>query len=324
MSKLQIDRLTLDQAVARTEATLAVEASYHAAKDEQRGTLHATAIGTQGTYTAGGEISATAIRATLSATEASGGMIARAAGVPDIGAITLNAGLNGPRDAIATKLAVTAGQLQAAANGTVDLAHDAADLTVTADAPAMHPAPDLAWQSVAVHAHVAGPFTTPKVTATGRIAGLTAGTAAARLVTLNAAGDRGAVQVTSEIDGLSVPGTQPDLFAAAPVRLTADATLNTPERPVRFTLQHPLLSLTGTANTGSEQSVKAQLDVPALAPLAVAFGQDVQGTLTAAITASRSGETTTAALHATLGVTGGRAPCPTWWDRTRGSISPAI
>lgn len=310
VSKLEIGRLTLDKAVARTEATLGIQASYHAARDEQRGTLHATSIGTPGTYTAEGEISAAAIRATLSATEAQGGMIARAAGLPDAGAITLKADLDGPRDVIATKLALTAGQLQAAANGTVDLTHEAADLTVSASAPAMQPAPDLSWQSVAVQAHVEGPFTAPQVAGTGRIAGLTAGGASARLVSLDMSGGRGAVRLAGAIDGLRVPGAQPDLFAAAPVTLAADATLNTPERPVRFSVRHPLLNLTGTADTGSEESMKAQLDVPTLAPLAAVVGQDVQGTLAATLDASRSGETTTAELHAKVGVTGGRAPLP--------------
>ena len=240
VAKLEIGRLTLEPEVVRTTATLAVQASYHAAKDTQGGTLQAQAIGAQGTYAADGTLTASSVQANVTANEAPGGMIARAAGLPDVGAITVNADVDGPRDAIATKLAIAAGQLHAGADGTVDLTHEAANLTVTAKAPAMKPAPDLAWASVDVQAHVSGPFSAPQLDATGQIADLSASTVSARLISLAANGDRGAVKLTGQVDGLVIPGKQPDLFAAAPVLLTADATLNTPERPVTFTVRHPL------------------------------------------------------------------------------------
>ena len=310
VAKLDIGRLTLEPEVARTTATLAVQASYHAAKDTQGGTLQAQAIGAQGTYTADTTITASSVQANVTANEAPGGMIARAAGLPDVGAITVNADVDGPRDAIATKLAIAAGQLHAGADGTLDLTHEAANLTVTAKAPAMKPAPDLAWASVDVQAHLSGPFSAPQLDATGQIADLSASTVSARLISLAANGDRGAVKLTGQVDGLVIPGKQPDLFAAAPVLVTADATLNTPERPVTFTVRHPLLTLTGTADTGTQQSLQARLELPALEPLAGAAGQQAQGALEATVMASRSDATTTASLDATVGITGGVPPVP--------------
>lgn len=310
VAKVEIGRLTLEPAMARTQATLAVEASYHAAKDAQSGTLQAHAIGAQGTYTANGEITSSSVRATLAADEAPGGVIARAAGLPDVGAVTLNAEVNGPLDDVATKLAVGAGQLHAAANGQVDVTHAAADLTVTASAPAMRPAPGLAWASADIQAHVSGPFTAPQVAATGRIADLSAGTISARLISLAANGDRGALKLTGQVDGLVVPGQQPNLFATAPILLTADATLNTSERPVSFSVRHPLINLTGTAETGAQQSVQARLEVPMLEPFAAAAGEQGQGSVVATVSANRSGDTTTGSLDATIGITGGTAPIP--------------
>ncbi|MBT0647637.1 hypothetical protein KJJ93_32090, partial [Escherichia coli] len=62
---------------------------------------------------------------------------------------------------------LTAGQLNAAAKGTVDLPDETLDLHVTGGAPAMKPAPDVSWQPIALNADVKGPFTKPD--ASGRL-----------------------------------------------------------------------------------------------------------------------------------------------------------
>ena len=51
--------------------------------------------------------------------------------------------------------------MHATVGGTLDLEHDAADLMVSAGAPAMQPRPDIGWQAVAIDAHVRGPFRSP-------------------------------------------------------------------------------------------------------------------------------------------------------------------
>ncbi len=56
-----------------------------------------------------------------------------------------------------------AGPLAASAQGTLDLVHNAADLTVAAHAPAMTPRPDVSWQAVALDARVQGAFERPNV-----------------------------------------------------------------------------------------------------------------------------------------------------------------
>ena len=59
----------------------------------------------------------------IQADEPPHGMIAGVAKLPDLGAIAIKASLEGPREAVATRLAVSAGQLDASAQGTVDLVH---------------------------------------------------------------------------------------------------------------------------------------------------------------------------------------------------------
>ena len=51
--------------------------------------------------------------------------------------------------------------MHATVGGTLDLEHEAADLMVSAGAPAMQPRPDVGWQAVAIDAHVRGPFAQP-------------------------------------------------------------------------------------------------------------------------------------------------------------------
>ena len=96
-------------------------------------------------------------RATLHASEAARGLVAGIAGLPDIGAITVDGTVQGPRDALTTHVALAAGPLHATAGGTVDLVHEAADLMVSAQAPAMQPRPDVSWQSVSLDAQCTAP-----------------------------------------------------------------------------------------------------------------------------------------------------------------------
>jgi translocation and assembly module TamB len=311
VAKLTIGRLTLEPAVAGAQAVLAVTASAKLEGPEhQQASLEATAIGSPGTYKLNGALAGSDVAASLFINEAAGGFVAGAAGVPGMGPIKLDATGHGPRDAVAVKLALQAGPLAASAGGTVNLTGETADLTLAANAPAMRPRPDLSWQAVAMTAHVRGAFSSPEVTGQARIDGLEATQVRARQIALDAHGNKGAVALTGRIEGLIVPGKQPDMFAAAPVLLTADVNLRAGDRPVTFTLRHPLLEVSGTAQTAGTEQVHAQLRIPALAPFAAAEGQDLQGALTAKLNAERQGSATTAELDARLGITGGKSPVP--------------
>jgi len=71
------------------------------------------------------------------------------------------------------------------------------------------------------------------------------------------------------LTGLRTPGPRTDLFAAAPVMVNAEATLNAPDRPVRLTISHPVLSASATARTAGDIGGDLTLrvaDVAALVP----------------------------------------------------------
>ncbi len=94
-----------------------------------------------------GTADATRLQATLHVSEPAHGLLASLAGLPDLGAVALDASLDGPRHAVATRMTLAAGPLHATVGGTLDLEHDAADLMVSAGAPAMQPRPDIGWQA---------------------------------------------------------------------------------------------------------------------------------------------------------------------------------
>jgi translocation and assembly module TamB len=248
--------------------------------------------------------------AVVTAEEPQGGLIAKLAALPEIGDIAARLTADGPREALATKLAITAGGLKADASGTVDAVHDAADLTIAASAPAMAPSPDVSWQSVALKAQVQGPFTTPHARATLHIDTLAAAGAAIRALDATVDGDAGAVQMRGSIDGLRLPGPKPDLLQSAPITVEADATLNTPDRPVRFAIHHPLLNAEGTAQTGGTPSVQATLTLPDFSPFAAAGGIALAGHGALTLHATQAEGETQVQADGTVGITSGLAPVP--------------
>jgi translocation and assembly module TamB len=311
LDRLHVGRLDLGAAVAGAAATLGIDGSAAVASLQQgQADVTIRQIGGDGSYHLAGRLDPATLQATLQAQEGPHGPASALAGLPDLGALSLQASLNGPRAAAAVSLALAAGPLRAQARGLLDLAGMAADLDVTASAPAMAPRPDVSWQSVALDAHVHGPFARPDATGTLRIAGLKAAGGTLDSLSADVQGDAGRVDLTAVADGLRIPGPKPELLAAAPLRLQAEARLDQPARPVTFTLTHPLLQVSGHADTAGAIAAAADMTFPDLAPLAAVGGVDLQGRSQLAVHASLAGGRTSIAVDGTLGVTGGMAPLP--------------
>ena len=311
VASLHIARAEIGAPVAGVAAVLALDGRAHLAS-LQDGDADVTIdrLDSAGSYEVHGKIDPAHLAARLAVNEPPHGLIASIAKLPDIGAITLQASVDGPRSAEATALDLTAGPAHATAKGTVDLAGQSADLDVTANAPAMTPAPGVSWQTIALDAHVHGPFTKPDASGHLDVAGLAAGGASVGRLTAELQGNQGAAGLRANVAGLRIPGPKPDLLAAAPVVLQADARLDTPARPVTFSLSHPLLQATGHANTGGDITAHVDLTAPDLAPLAAAGGVDLQGRSQLAVDAAIAGGVTNVKVDGTVGVTGGLAPVP--------------
>ncbi len=308
---LRIDRLELAEAVAGAAVNVSVEGRAKVASLES-GTadLSLRRLDGEGTYALRGTVSPDSIVAALEIDEAAGGPVARLAALPDLGPIHLRASLNGPRRAAATEVELSAGELSAGAHGTVNLVDNAADLDVSANAPAMQPRPDLSWQSIALQAHVRGPFAKPEATGTLRVERLAAAGASLRLLSADLDGNLGRVGLRATAEGGRIPGPDPALLEAAPLTLQADVQLDDPARPVAFTLSHPLLTATGRAQTGGELAVTADLAVPELAPRAAIGGVDLRGRTKLALHAAVQGTETNIDVNGTIGLTSGLPPAP--------------
>ena len=317
VGEARIDRLDLGAALAAHAVSVSVDGS--ATLDTLTSgavRLAVAEIGGPGRYSLDAHGDPALLHAELYADEPVHGLVSGLAGLPDIGAISLHAKLDGPPDKAALDASLAAGPLRAVAGGTVDLAGMGGDLTVTADAPAMTPRADLSWQGITVRAHMTGAFAAPQVAGTVRVDGLAADGAALRLLSATISGDPGHVVVDGSAEGLRLPGPRPDLFASSPVAIKADARLDQAGRPVVFSLSHPLLAISGRAATADPIKVSAQLHVPALAPFAALGGVDLQGAADLAIDLAQDGAANQINADGTVSVTGGVAP-------VRGLIGPS-
>ncbi len=261
-----------------------------------------------GSYMLDGTIDADRLNATIRAEEPPHGLIAGLAGLPELGGIDLQASLQGPRDAVATKLSLSAGPLQAHVQGTLDLVHNAADLAVTAQAPAMQPRPDIAWQGISLDATLHGPFDKPDADGHLLIEQLEAAGGGVQRLAATIAGNQGLVHVQARLDGLKLPGAPPDLLSAAPLTIDATAHLDAPGRPVEFDVQHPLLTAKGTAKTSAPMQAHVVLTLPDLAPFAAVAGTDLHGHTALTVDGTMQGGTTLVAVKGEIGLNSGPGP----------------
>lgn len=311
LRELRVERLDLAQPVAGLAAALAIDASAEvAALDRGTATLSIRRLNGEGDYGLQGRIDPASLHVQLKAREPASGLLASLAQLPQLGALTLDAAVDGPYSALDTQFDLSAGPLRAKAQGSIDVAHSSADIAVTATAPAMRPRPDLSWQSVALDAKIHGPFARPNAWATFHIAALSLAGAAIPEAHLELRGDAGAMHLQAGFKGTRIPGPSPDLLRAGLLSLEADAKLDTPDRPVNFAVKHPLLSLEGKALASANPSVEASLKLPDLAPWAAAGGLDLKGTTQLTFKAAQTGDTVQIDAEDKLAIGGGMAPLP--------------
>ena len=308
---LSIPKIDLGAPLAGAPAILALNAKADLPSLEAgTATINATRTDAPGTYALDATVTQDSITTKLEVTEPDTGLIAHLARLPAIGPLHLQAATTGPRNALATTLSLTAGPLAATATGTIDLVHNAATADLTAQAPAMRPAPGIAWRAITLATHIAGPFTTPDATGRLHIEALEAGGASLDQLDATLSGNTGQVSLQATATALRLPGPNPTILTAAPLHLEATARLDDPARPVRFTLTHPLLTLAGNALTATDPKIDATLTLPDLTPLAALANTPAAGHTTLALHATQSNGATAATVEGTLDLTAGPAPAP--------------
>jgi translocation and assembly module TamB len=307
LKALTVDRITVAQAVTHTVAIHVGLTGAAQVTGNNEGDAHLALrdLDGSGLYTAQAAIAGGLLSAKIALDEPAHGMLSRIAALPDLGALHLALTLNGPQDKAAVALAVSAGALMTGAHGTIDIPGEAADLAITAHAPAMTPAPGIGWQSVDLALHTSGPFTKPDATGHVVLAGLAAQGVALRQLTADIQGSLGAVSLKASLAGLAAPGLPPALLGDTPIAVTAAVRLDAPDRPVHLTVRHPLLALQVDGTTKPDLAADIVLDLPALAPLAAIGHQTVAGSahITAHATRTADGAMTAARLAADIHLT---------------------
>jgi translocation and assembly module TamB len=306
---LHVGRLNLTAAVTGTAASFALDGSAAlVGSAEGHAFLMVKGIGAPGNYQLAAHLGANDLDFRLAGHEPAHGLVSTIAGLPGLGSLSLDAAFAGPRSAVPGELRLAVGPAHLAARGTFDFEHKSADLAVTGSAPAMAPGPDLTWRSAALDAWIHGPFARPNLSATLDIKALH--TAGVELAGIGGklTGDAGAVHLDAVLSGLRLPGPHPAPLTAAPIRIAAEARLDRPDRPIRFSLTHPLMTAEGTAATVGRQHGTVDVTLPDLASLAGLFGLDLKGHAALKVAASRQGGTTRLDAGGTVGITGGTAP----------------
>jgi translocation and assembly module TamB len=308
---LHVGRLDIAAAVTGTAASLALDGSAAVtASKEGHVALFARGIGAPGNYRLEARLGAADLDLRLAGQEPAHGLVSAIAGLPDLGPLSIDAVFAGPLSAVAGKLQSAVGMARLSAHGTLDLEHQAADLVATANAPAMTPRPGLSWQSIAFDARIRGPFARPAVSARLDVAALRAAGVSASDIAAKLEGDAGAVRLQAALAGIRTPGPRPDLLAAAPLEVAAEVQLDRPDRPIRFSLTHPLLTANGSGATAGQEHGELTLALPDLAPFSALAGLDLEGRAALDLRAEMRDGTSRLDAGGTVGVTGGTAPAP--------------
>jgi translocation and assembly module TamB len=301
-----VDQLDLAPPIAGNAASLRVTGDLALASlDEGHLEIEGRRLDQAGSYDITGSLTPERLAAQVHVSEPAHGLLSGLAGLPDLGALSLSASVEGPRDAEGLQFKAAAGALTTEGHGKVDLVGKTIDLDFSGAAPAMTPRPDLGWQSAQLEAHLHGPFTSPAATGHLTIDDLQAAGASVRQILAHIEGKDGAVELTASASELRLPSAG-DLFAAAPVQLQARAMLSDPRRPVTFTISHPLLSASGNLDTAGALSGSAALALPSLAPLAALAGSELEGHADLNARFAEQGDSgIKVGVDGTIGLTGG-------------------
>src|SRR6185312_14007199 len=233
IDRMEVGTLVLEPAAAGMNARLNVRGSLHyRSMRDASGNLVARRTNGTGDYEVALRVSRSQMAANLRLQEPAGGPLEHLVNLPGLGALSVAASVDGPRNAQTLRLDAHAGQLTASAAGTVDLVGRAADLSYSVSSPAMSPKPGVAWRRIAAQGRWVGPVAAPHATAVLDLEGLEL-TDGAQLGSLqaNLAADGRVLTLRATADGIMMAGSQPQLLQGSPLNLDATWRLDATGRP---------------------------------------------------------------------------------------------
>ncbi len=251
-----------------------------------------------------------------------GGFVATLGHLPELAPLHLRLDLDGPRAAETLALAATAGPrasgdaasgggagpLTLAANGIVNLLDPHFDVKLALHAPAMQPLPSVAWNKVALDAHLIGTPQAPGGQGSLVIDALSASGAGINSLTARFSGQQasGPLLLHAVADGIRIPGPAPTMLAAAPLSLDASYDPHQPARPLDLVVSHPLAHIAGRILTAAPLHGRLAITLPDLAPLAAAGGTQLAGHAALDAGFALDGPRATLTLDGPLAITGGQ------------------
>lgn len=295
IDRMSVDTLVLEPAAAGMSARLNIQGNLHyRSMTDARARLVARRTNGMGDYEVLLGIDRSRVAARLQLTEPAGGPLEHLVNLPDLGALSVVASVDGRRNAEQLRLNAHAGQLSATAAGTVDLVGRAADLSYAVNSPAMSPRPGVAWRRAALQGRWTGPVTAPHATGVLDLEGLELSDGA-QLGSLqaNLAADGRVLTLRATADGIILAGSQPQLLQGSPLNLNATWHLDATGRPLQLSLTHRLLDLNVQAVTSGSRSATFDVRLRDLSALAASYHQDIRGTMSLSGKVAEQGRSTT-------------------------------
>src|SRR5579862_1730062 len=158
-----VGTLELGAPLAGTRASLSVQGTAHliSLEDAAAALRARRSDGASGDYEISLRFDPASMDASVKIEESAGGALENLLQYPGLGAVSVQARLSGPRGAERLQLDARAGALQARAQGTLDLTHQAGDVTYELESAAMTPRPGLAWRHIALQGRWRGSLRSP-------------------------------------------------------------------------------------------------------------------------------------------------------------------
>ena len=279
VAQASLNLVHLGAAMAGAPTTLAANGSAHLRSvRDMLFDASARRIDGDGQYELHLHFDAQRMDAALKLHEPANGPLENILSLPGLGALEATLNLAGLRSAERLDLSLQAGELKGHAEGSLNLSDLSADLAFAFESAAVSPRPDLGWDRGVLRGRWHGSVRSLNAEGHLEVTRLRVpGQLQAAALTADLAADRGKTDLHALIQGLRIPGSQPKLLEADPVKIDATVRLDDPARRVELTASHRLFVLKGQAVTTGEQSSTLELRLPNLAPLAAYAAQDLRG-----------------------------------------------
>ncbi len=287
---LAVDRIVLKPQAIGKPAVLTAQGSIHyASLKNAAAKIVVRRLDAKGLYQIDGAITHSIARGAITVDEGGSGIIAAVLGMTELGPVQLDARAAAQGSSNTVRFRMSANLLDISGDGTIDLAAKQIDVDFSAVSPQTRLSKQISWSSLSAKGHVHGAFSRPDIQADLDMSGLDVSGTRIGVLTVALRGAGGNADLHATAADLRLSGQKKSVFASAPIRLEARVNLADKSRPVRFTLEHPLLKINGHATTRGAVAGHMAITLPSLNGVGPLIGAKVNGHAELAVDFSRAG-----------------------------------